>query len=227
MSLATYTTWIKAHEKLLMILVAAFLVFHIWGGALSAWIESDKRASTVQAQKVQADADNNKLIATEITAFRQQIAEQDVKIDSIRQTRAAQTVVQKKQDDVLAPNDLAIRISKLLNVAPIEVKSYPVDGQLILSNNAAHVTADDLEDLQQSKADVVDLNTELLSEKDFNAKQQTQVVGLQAQIVDEQTSHKKDVELERAKAKRSWLRGFKIGIVVGFVGAAATSLAKP
>lgn len=223
MSLSSYITFLKAHEKLLIIAFAGFLALHFYGAGLNAWIDHDKREATTAAQKVADDAASNAKINAAVADAKKQ---NDATLAQINREMAileANTAKQKKADDIMIPADLAQRLQTVLKVGPQEVTASPVTGDLVFTPSAAHAVADDLEDLQAAKTNLADLNIELLSEKNLNTLQATQVAGLQTELVDEKLSHQKDVDLERAKSKRSWFRGFRLGVVVGAVGGIAIS----
>lgn len=224
MNLTSYITFLKAHEKLLIITFAGFLALHFFGASLNAWIDHDKRQATVAAQKVANDEASNAKIDAEVVALKKQNDATWAQINKDMAILEADTAKQKKADDAMIPADLAQRLQTILKVGPQEVTTSPITGDLVFTPSAAHLVTDDLEDLQTAKIDIVDLNIELLSEKNLNTLLSQQVVGLQTQIVDEKISHKKDVDLERAKGKRSFLRGLRTGIVVGAAGVEAIRL---
>lgn len=224
MNLSSYVTFVKAHEKLLIVALGGFLAFHFYGSALNAWIDHDKRQATAASQKVVADDTSNATLAAQVLAQAKKNQADLADLDRKMAQLEASTAAQKKADDVMIPAALAERLQTLLKVGPQDVTASPVTGDLVFTPIAAHIDADALEDLQKAKTDVADLNIELLSEKNLSTLQSQQVVGLQTQIVDEKISHKKDVDLERAKGKRSFLRGVRVGIVVGAAGVEAIRL---
>ena len=201
-----YVTWLKAHEKIVLIAVAAFLAFHMYSKGLDAWVQHDQRNAT--AANTQA-----KSLETQLATLQAQNVQLSARIDQAMQQRAIQTVIQKKADDNLEPVALAARIQTQLGVGRVkyDTSTMPVVGELVFSNDASHKVARDEDDLQQAKADVVDLNTKLISCQGVN------VVGDKA-LTAEKTAHADDVKLLKAEAHRSWLRGFKWGVITGFVG---------
>ena len=203
-------TWVKAHEKLLLILVSAGLVWHLYGTGLQAWIQHDQKAATQANTESQA-------LQTQLAALQAQNAQLNAKIDLAMQQRAVQTVIQKKQDDNLEPAELAARIQTQLGVGTVkyETTTVPITGELVFSNDASHKVARDEDDLIQAKADVIDLNTKLTSCQSLN------VAGDKA-LMAEKTAHQDDVKLLKAENHRSWMRGFKWGAVAGFVGGIVT-----
>ena len=102
-----YVTLLKAHEKLALLVVAAFLAFHFYTKGLDAFIEHDKRVATAANTQSQA-------LQSQLAALQAQNAQLSARIDQAMQQRAVQTVVQKKQDDAMEPAVLAARIQTQL-----------------------------------------------------------------------------------------------------------------
>ena len=75
-----------------------------------------------------------------------------------------------------------------------------------------------LEEVPTLTANVASLQTELNNDTTIINKQQQVIAQLNTDLIDEKKSHVADVNIEKAKAKRSFLRGFKFGAVAGFVG---------
>lgn len=233
-TLEHYLTWFKAHERLVLLLAIGFFAVHFYGKVLDYLIKHDQtqaQISTQQAQiaaaKVTQDDQQNKLLAQQLDSLRTQIAEQTKRIDLGMQQRAANTAAQKHADDVADASGIANRIRQLVGVGNIRVEpsvaSLPDTLQFDLP--AAHAVADNLEDLQQAKGDVIDLNTKLVSCKTVTDKQTDVIVGLNTQITDsavalqkEQKSHTDDVSVLKAEKRKSWINGFKWGAIAGFVG---------
>ena len=233
-TLEHYLTWFKAHERLVLFLAAGFFAVHFYGKGLDYLIKHDKvqaeiatQQATIAATKVTQDDVANKLLLAQLQTLQQQVAATNVRLDQAMRDRAAATVIQKQKNDNAAPAELAARIQAVLGVGTIKVDTTDanVNQQLIFSNDAAHATADRLEDGLQAQADVKDLNTKLDGCKAVTIKQTDTITGLNTEIADgkialvkEQESHTKDVKLEKAKAKRAWLRGFKWGAVTAGIG---------
>jgi hypothetical protein len=231
-SLQLYYSWIKAHERIVLILGAGLLVFHFYSKGLNAWIEHDKRQATtaqqqviVAQQKSEADERANKVLAGELAALRTQVALQSAQYAKDREQRAEDTKKQQEDDRKMTPSELAIRWADVLKIEHQEITTATLPDHLDVSGEAAHKTMDILEDYPRVVSDNAGLQIELDSEKSLVRKQDETIGGLRQQIVDdkttlsaEQESHKKDVKTERDKAKRSWIRGFKIGVITGAVG---------
>ncbi|HZS43383.1 MAG TPA: hypothetical protein VFA52_04330 [Candidatus Paceibacterota bacterium] len=229
-----YYTWFKTHERLVLFLVIGFFVVHFYNRGLDYMISRDRTAAEAAKQnaleasnKFNQDDQKNKVLLAQLDVLRQQFITQQKQLDQIRQQRAEQTQKQKQINDQSAPTELAERIRQLLGVGTITVQTQesPLPDTLVFSLDAAHADADMLEDMQQLRGDVKDLNTELVSCKALTDKQADTITGLNAQILSgkealtaEQKSHEKDVKELKAEKRKSWLNGFKWGSIAGFVG---------
>lgn len=218
----TYVKWLKAHERLVLIGAAAFLLFHFGNSSLNAWIHHDETRSQIDAQKVAADATANKALSDQVQKLTQQVNSTNVQLDAAMRQRDTATQKQQATDKTLPLPDLALRWIKLIGAQPIDITPSKIPDQLIIDGSAAHATVDVLETNATLKADGANLQTELSGEKQIVAKQGEQISGLQTQLKDETESHKADVATEKAKAKRSFWRGFKFGFVSGYIAGIAT-----
>jgi hypothetical protein len=201
-----YIPWLKSHEKLVVIALASLLAWHFYGAGLQAWIDHDKRLqSTADAQ--------NQTVQAQLIALSKQVADTNARIDAAMAQRASQTQQAKKQDDSLAPAELASRIQAQLGVGTVkyETTDAPLLNQLVFDDAASHKVADDEEDLLQLKGDVQDLNTKLVACNQLSTEKD------QA-LTTEKQAHVADVNLEKAKSKKSFWRGFKLGAITGFIG---------
>lgn len=213
-----YIQFLKAHEKLLLCLGAGLLLIHLYGSSLNAWIDHDKRTASLDAQKVAADTTANKALSDQLAALQTQVNATTAALQKDIFNRNATTAKQQQTDATMTEVELAQRWAQLIKVKPEEVTTSSVPNNLQISDNAAHITVNDLEALPTCQANLADTATQLTGEKQIVAAQTADITGLNGQLVDEKKSHVADVNLEKAKAKRSFLRGFKWGAVAGFVG---------
>lgn len=201
-----WASWVKAHEKLLIIVGGGFLLWHIYGKGVDAWMQHDQRLATAANAQSQ-------VLQTQLAQAQQQNATLIAQINQAMKQRAAQTQQQKKADDNLDATQLAARVQLLLGVGKVTVEptSSPLSNELVFDETASHKVADDEEDLTQLRADNTDLNTKLTSCQDLNTKSD-------AALTAEKTAHQDDVKALNLKAKKSWLKGFKWGVITGVVG---------
>lgn len=220
----TYVTWLRSHEILILIVAGAFLLFHFYDRGISAWQAHDERASSQAAQQVQVDHTANQQVQAELTQLLSTVSQQQQTLDKLISQRAVQTIEQKKKDAVMTPSELAARFQGLLKVGPAEVTSIEPTGNLVFTSIAAEANISQLEDFQACRLDVMDLKTELAGEQSLVVKQTDALTGVQKELADEKVSHATDVKTEKVKARRSWIRGFKIGVIVGAIGTEAIRL---
>jgi len=212
-----YLVFFKAHERLLIVVLAAGLLFHLYGAGLQAWIDHDKRVSDVAAKKVQTDAVQNAQLETELNQLRDSVKQQSADIQKAMQQRAADTAKQKKADDSMAPEELTARLQKLLNVSPQDVTWSPITGNVTFTPSAAHLDADALEDLNQIKADKVNLQAEVTNGQTLINSQANFITQKEVELADEKKSHQDDVKTLKAENKKQYLRGLKHGIIIGVI----------
>jgi len=216
--LTHYIAWIRAHERLLIIALGSWLAFHFYSAGLNAWIDHDKRLASIAQQKVEIDANANKQLADELATLKQQFATVLAQTQASIRERGKQNDDQKKINNNSSSSEVAARIVQLLRVQPEDVTASVVDGTLVFTPSAAHIDVNALEDGKTAEADNIDLRSQINSCTAVVAKDDQLIAGLNTQLTDEQKSHKADVALEQAKAKRSFLRGLKTGIVIGAAG---------
>ncbi len=232
--LDSYLAWFKAHERLVALVVAGFFGVHFYGKGIDYLVKRDQTQAQIATQQAQAaanrltsDQEQNVQLLSQLASLQQQVIDQNKRIDQAMRDRATQTQAQKHTDDQASSSELATRIHTLLGVGTIKVEQQtsPLPDQLVYSLDAAHADADNLEDLQQSRLDVKDLNTKLAGCQSITDKQANTIIGLNNTIDDgknalvaEQKSHALDVKTLKQEKRKSWLNGFKWGVVTGFLG---------
>ena len=229
--LTNYIAWIKAHEKLLIIVLGAFLVFHFYGDVLNVWTEHDKRQIAVQQfvaqtaqQKTQADSQQNVQLLQQLADLKLQYSTLSAQVQVSMQSRSQKTKEQKKIDDTSTAVQIAARFSEILRLQSKEVNPN-ADGSITFTESGAHTNINVLEDGLQAKADVVELTHQVAVCAVLTAKQDETIQGVRKELTDEKVSHKEDVKLEqdntklaKDEGKKSFRRGFKWGAITGFVG---------
>ncbi len=229
--LTNYIAWIKAHEKLLAIVLGAFLVFHFYGSIVDAWVEHDRSKIAVQLQaveisrqKTQADSQQNIQLLQQLADLKLQYSTLSAQVQVSMQNRAQKTKEQKKIDDTSTAVQIASRFSEILRLQSKEVNPNP-DGSITFTESGAHTNINALEDGVQAKADVVELTHQVAVCAVLTAKQDETITGVRKELTDEKVSHKADVKLEQDNTqlakddgKKQFRKGFKWGAITGFVG---------
>lgn len=226
-----YIAWLKAHERLVIILGAGFLAFHFYGNVLNAWIDHDKRNVALQQtvaqdaqQKSQVDSKQNVQLLQQLADLKLQYSNLSAQLQITAVKRAQDTAAQKKINDSSNNSEVAARTASVLRVETQEI-TVDSNGTLSFSTQAAHDNINALEDGDQAKADVIDLGKQISACVAVSTKQDETITGVRQELTDEKISHQADVKLEQDKTKlavdngkKQFRRGFKYGAIVGFLG---------
>lgn len=215
--LSNWAAFVKAHERLLIILLSAFLLYRAGQGIENVILKHDAKKSDVAASVVQQDTVSNKQLQDTLSAMKASAHEQAIKLKADIQSQIAGLASQQKKDAASTPTEISQRWQQLLPLHPGSIVALTPDITSV-TNDAANVTVQALEQIPVLHNQIDALTTELDSSQKIVIQQDSAITGLNKQIVDEKTSHIADVKLEHDKGKHSFWKGFKVGIVVGVVG---------
>jgi hypothetical protein len=213
----TYIPFIKAHETLLIIVLAALLGWHFYGTAINAWVDHDKRVSTAAALAEASAEKSNTDLKTQLAALQTQISTQAVTLQKAIDQNNKNNQTQKQTNDTMTEVQLSAHWAQLISVKPEEVTYSPVPNTLQVSDNAAHATVDRLDDGKTCAANLIITNQELADQKTIVAKQQGVILSDADVLTKEKTSHADDVKTLNAEKKQEFRRGFKWGSIVMFI----------
>jgi len=219
-ALSSYVTFIRSHEKLLIITLSGFLIFHFYGSALNAWIHHDDTLAAIAATQVKTDTTQTVALQQQVTLLQQQVAASNAALIAAIKTRNTQTQQQQQIDKTLPLPALATRWESLAQLQPTDINSTTVPGQLVVSDAGSRATVQLLEEVPTLQANVKAEQTEIDNDQLIITKQGALIMQLNKDLTDEKASHVADVKLEKAKGKRSFIRGLKIGFGIGFIAGA-------
>ena len=226
--LETYIKFIKAHETVLAMVLAAAVIFGAWGH-IENIIQRHDTSHEVQAQIVAtAQAKQDAAIAAQVAtdkiafdALQAKVQANNAALIQANVALAAALTKQQKADATLPPTELASRWNTLVPSATVSI----TNGQATLPVAGAVATVQQLEEipvqeqeLSMEREQVTNLNTLVGASQKQVTDLTSQVTGLNLQIVDNGkvcTEQIKVVKDAAAKSKRRW---FEIGVVVGFIG---------
>jgi cell division protein FtsL len=215
-----WITLVKAHEKLLIVIIAAVTLFHLGNKAYDAYenyLTQKQSATTVQ---ITAQETTNAALQKQIVTLSASIATQ-AKIDDAKIAAAkASIATKKKANDAMTLPDLTNHWADL--IASPRTNFQSIGTTVSVTADDAHKTVDQLEQIPA-------LNDQLNATQDklngctsvVNVDSQL-ITGLQTSISLEKTGRAEDAKIASVKQKKSWMSGFKIGVVVGFVGGLLT-----
>lgn len=228
------SAFVKHHEKLLAIVLAAGLIWSVAGKIQDAVAAHDQKAYAAAASITAAQAEKNAAMATANAALAQQAQAQAAATAAAnKQLEASNAALrdalanQRAIDAQLSPPELAVRIETLAALPPNSV--VPAPGGYTVAQPAAVSIAQTLETVSTQAGEIVNLKSELGNDKKQITAQDAlvlglnnQITGLGLQIGDQTKQCKAEVAAVKAEGRKSKVKWFKAGVVVGFIAGIVT-----
>jgi len=219
-----WVTFVKGHEKLLIVAITALTLIHFGDKAYDAYGQHLKNVVTVDNQKIaQIEADNAKqqaTLATMIADLQKRIDTDEVKIATAKQT----IIIKQKQDAALPLPELSAHWQEMLTLPEGSI-TPKTDGTVSVTTDAAHKTVNELEK-------VGPLQDQLTAKSDeFNAcvvtstQKDTVITGLKSDVAAEKKGRDDDAKQAKHDIRHAYWRGFKHGFVVGVAATVAATVA--
>jgi hypothetical protein len=223
------STFLITHERLIIVLSLALLLFHGYLKTIDYLksrdqVVANKTQAVLQAQ-VEANKqafDNTQQAVLQYKDLVDKLMASNAQIASAQAQRAQVTQKQQTTDKMLPPPELAARWNTLLKmptgVAPAAGNTYAV------TQDAAVQTVVELETVPSLQADlageqilVSNGQKQIDGLSTVNAAQITEIAGLGAQIQDQDKACTAQINLVKAQSRKSKIHWFEAGFVVGFV----------
>lgn len=214
---SSWGAFVKAHENIVLILVIAFLVFHFYSSAISAWVHHDDLVSSKADAVVKTDDQQNTAVLNQLKTLTDQVAKQKVLINQQIATRTQQEKTQAIVDQTLPITALASRWATLLVLPPADF-TPDAAGNITANSEGARSTVVQLEQVPTLAANNESLNSQIAIDGDLAAKQIAAIASCNTDLAAEKTARQDDAKAAKARGRKSWLSGFKVGFVTGFVG---------
>lgn len=221
-------TWIKQHEKLFLAVIAG-LVLWFAIGKIDTLIQNHDNAALQQAKVVaQVQQEKNDALTKQVAQQAAQYQALATKLDAqnaqlvAANTQLATTLAkQQKIDATLPPTQLVSRWNTLVPSANVTVSA---NGETLPSSGAV-ATVQALETIPVITQELDNTKTELKGEQDLLtastgqvATLNSEVTGLNLQIVDNNKVCSEQIAVVKAAARKSKRKWFYAGIVVGWIG---------
>ena len=230
----TYIKFIKAHETILGLVLAAAVIWGVSGKIENIITAHDKANQTTQAIIVNADVAKNAAVAQQYAADAAKMQEMQAASDA-KQTALNNQIVamatallqQQKKDAVMTPTELTDRWNILVPTANASV----TNGQVTLPEAGAVATVQQLEVVPEQAKKIDALNQKydlesglLVQSQKTNADLITQVTGLKTTIVDNNTRCESDKKIIKDAARKSKWHYFAGGAVTTLIALAKFGL---
>ena len=221
----TVSEYLKAHERLILALVAAGVLWFAIGKIDTLIQHHDdanlKQAQTIAAVQSQKDAAIAAQVAEDSAAFTALQAKMQAQATALEQANVALATAltrQQKTDATLPPTDLVARWNALVPQAAASVNN----GQVTLPNTGAVATVQQLELVPAQHQELVNEQTLVANGNALavsQAKQVTdltnEITGLKLQSVDDAKVCQAQIAVVKADARKSKRRWFVAGFVAG------------
>jgi|SRR5580700_1031335 hypothetical protein len=190
----TYLAFIKAHEKLIIVLGLATFAFFLGNKLLATWDAHDQHNLSITQQRLAADNQQSSALSAQLATLQAQVS-------SLSTQRHAALAKQQTGDATLTPQAAA---QKLGGQAEGDNVVLPID--------LARSIASQLDELPVLRADLADQQKVMA--------QQTQVIAsLNTTLADQANVCKAQVASLNAKHRRSVWKSIGYGIGAGFIAA--------
>lgn len=226
--IAKASDYVKHHERLVLVLVAAAVLWGLSGKIQDVIIRHDQRAYDNAAAARQAQADANVAAANqsaqsaaEYRQIAQQTQQENRRLEASILALAASLQQQQAADAKLPPPALAARIETLASLpagtvtpAPGATFSVTQDGAVKVAQKLEEIPAlqGTLSATQNEKANTEKaLGAAVKHSGDLDA----QILGLQSEIKKADTECKAEVKLVKAQAAKGKRKWFVVGYVAG------------
>jgi hypothetical protein len=218
--IASWITFFKAHEKLLLALVVAFVLVHYGDKAYDAYGQYLKSQQTANDQKIailqKQNDDSAKALATLIADVDARFKADEEKIAKAKTT----IVVQQAKNNAMAPSDLYTHWTDDLALPPTSITPQ-TDGTAIVSLDAAHATVNEIDKVAPLTEQLIATQDELKGCTTVRTAQDVQITGLNQEITAEKQGRADDAKAAKVAQRKAWRRGFKWGYVAGAATVAA------
>jgi len=239
--------WIKAHEKLLIVILCLLAGLHFWSKGLDAWEKHDQKQLAGLQQQLDADKTAAAALASQHAQDAAAAAADKASYQQVLSTVQAQNAAlvasitardkatqnQQKVDLTANLGDLSKRFIALVpNVNPADLKDAPDGKSVQVGLDTAQKTVAQLELVPQLQADLKDeqttitnLNSEIKSLQTYNTAlehEQTtsdkEIAMLNKELADADKTCNEKIAIEQVKTKKAFMHGFKWGAILGFFG---------
>lgn len=214
--ISNWITFVKAHEKLAIIALSAFLVWHIYGRGVDAWVNHDKAQQAIQQQKSDALAQQNAVNSAQVAQLVATVKASNAALVAAAAQRAAATKAQQVADQSLPLPDLGKHWVSLINVSPTDIAAQP-DGSMKVSDAASRATVQQLDEIPQLQADVKGAQQIAQNDQDVINKQTVQITGLTNTVAQDKATCDARVKTEHDSGKQKLKTGVKLGSIFTIV----------
>jgi hypothetical protein len=219
-----WVTIIKAHEKLLIVAIAALTLVHFGDKAYDLYGKHLTNQQTAINTQIATVEKSNADLAVKLGALKASV-DASAKISQAKIVAAKQTlVINQKLDAALPLPDLSKHWESLLILPEGSITPQP-NGTVAVTTDAAHATVNELEKIAPLTAELSATEDQLKGCNDIRTQQDATITGLNTSIGLEKDGRAADAKVAKHDIHKAYMRGFKHGFIVGVVVSAVSAFA--
>jgi Tfp pilus assembly protein PilE len=222
-------SWLQKHERLIIVVLVLGLLTFATQKTFDVIANRDKQQAAVAAQTLAAQVQKDQQLSQAVAASTAQyqalvtsLSQQNSQLINSVQARNSVLNTQQTTDKVLTQPQLATRWLTLIS----QQAGVLDNGQTIeVTHDAALDTVLQLEqvpvltaNLNDGKVVLQNTQDELASANQVIVIQKADIDGLNQQLTDQKKADTIEIESVKAQARKSKLKWFGAGLVVGFIG---------
>lgn len=220
-----WVTLVKAHEKLLLAIIVATVLFHFGNKAYDAYGNYLTHKQSEINLQITAQTATNAALQKQIDDMAASLAAQTKIADAKIAAAKVSLATQQNADAKMSASDLAVRIASLLSVKPQQVTTTTLPDHLDLDANAAHAVANNLEQIPALQTQLSATQDKLNGCTSLVVLSSQQIVGLNTSIALEQKGRAEDAKVAAVNQKKAWGKGFRWGFGTGVAATVAIIVA--
>jgi hypothetical protein len=220
-----WAAFVKAHEKMAVIILASLLLFHFGQKGLALWDAHDARNASIAQQKVNADVTTTKAQDAIVANLQAQLAQVSATANAAMAEARKKATEAKAADDAAPLPQLAQTWNSKLGYDSSHPHVTATNDTVTVDSAAAHKTVDALEDLDAQ----ISINQAQKSNLDsclaLTGGLKTDVDNWKKQFNDEHAARLDDAKVFKGEIRKAYFKGLKHGIIIGVVGTVAATIA--
>ena len=222
--LGHWYTFVKAHEKIIVVAIAGLLLWHFGDKAFDAYTKhlTDQQAA-INKQIVDVEKTNAALVA-KLDQLKTTVDAQ-AKVSQAKIVAAKQKLVEAQKIDAALPLPaLSKHWEDLLVLTPGSITPEP-SGTVSVTTDAAHATVNELEKIEPLTIELAATQEQLAGCTVVRAQQDSVITGLNTNLDLQKQGRAADAKVAADAQKKSYLKGLKHGIIIGVVATVAAAVA--
>lgn len=219
-----WVTFFKAHEKLLLAVIAAFVLIHYADKAYDAYGNHLKAITSADNAHIAQIEQSNAKTEAELALLKATV-DANAKISDAKIAASKQKLVEVQKVDAALPlPELSKHWEDMLKLSPGSIAPQS-NGTVAVTTDAAHTTVARLEEADSLEEQLAATNDKLKGCVDVRAKQETDITGLKENVAAQKKGREDDATLARHDIRKAYGRGFKHGFIAGVVATVVATVA--